>query len=600
MENRIKGMTIQRKLIASYILILAIPIIGFALFYFDDFKANVEDNVFRTSHQDVRNMKSDIERNIETYESVLQCVISNRELLNFLAKQGKFSTEDLIEFNKYHIMNLERICNSNPSIYQLRFFVNNKGLYEIAPILYSEARIKNTSWRDDVINLKGENYWRFNHMEEPALITGRPVEEVVSLYRDVLYVGRCRIGIIEVNMRAKDFFYGMYQDMAHDDSFICVIDGSDLIYWNNENAMLKDRGWDINEVKKELVKSTENAGYGEFILNLSEEEIAVTYDFVPQIDSYIYKLSSLTALTRSVKKTRNNIIIMTIIVIMIISIVTYIITALILKKLRIIIDTMRKIQEGNLDVDIPVWDGDEIGELAHHFKKMLDNIKELISVILKKQAAVKDAEIRALQSQINSHFIYNVLESIKMMAEIEGQHEISNSITSLGKLMHYSMNWENHYVRLKDELDYVKNYILLSNVRYDYEVRLSIDVNSEFMNYEIPKMSIQPLVENAVKHGIKPKDADGDILIRSWTEGQMIFIEVRDNGVGISYDDLDILRKSIEENLDKAEDDKRGIGLENVNERLKLFYGMDYGLSIKSEKNMYTAIVLRLPYEQML
>lgn len=599
---RLTRMTTQRKLIVAYVLILAIPIIGFSLYYFDNFKTNIEYNLFRTSYQDVRSMKDDVERNIETCESILQSIISNKELLNFIARQEDFSTLEMIEFNKYHIVNLERVCNSNPNIYQLRFFANNSKIYEISPILYSEDRIEDAYWRDDVISLEGGNYWRFNHLEEPALQTGTSIEEIVSLYRDVRHMGR-RVGIVEVNMRARDFFHGMYQDSAQSDSFICVVDRNKQMHWNKNNGMLKDRSWNMDRLEKYLLQYTKKAREGDFILELGEEEIAVVYAFIPKIDSYIYKFSSLTALTYSIKKTRNSIIIIAIVVISILSAVTYIITSLILKKLRIIISTMHKVQDGDLDVDIPVWGGDELGELAHHFRKMLQNIKELISMVLRKQAVAKDAEIRALQSQINSHFIYNVLESIKMMAEIEGQHEISDSITSLGKLMRYSMNWEHHYVELKHELNYIKNYIALSNMRYDNETKLEIDVPIELRNYKIPKMSIQPLVENAIKHGINPKDTDGTIQIRAYIRDQTVLIEVTDDGVGISSDELNILQQSIRDNMEVGQEDKagkKGIGLGNVNERIQLFYGTDYDLNIKSEKDMYTTVTLELPYRQML
>jgi two-component system sensor histidine kinase YesM len=271
---------------------------------------------------------------------------------------------------------------------------------------------------------------------------------------------------------------------------------------------------------------------------------------------------------------------------------------------------MKKIQKGDFDIEIPVRGNDEIGELAHHFRKMLRKIDELISEAADKKATTKEAELRALKTQIDSHFIYNVLENIKMMAEIEGNYIVSDSLTSLGAMMRYNLKWKGEYVSLHDELEHIKNYVSLMNIRFENKINLNLDIDPDLMKHEILKMSLQPLVENCVKHGLLSilDNREGIINIYAKIENKQIKISVTDNGIGIEEEKLKLLNKGIivdnVNNLDEESgqvvggqrSNSTGIGLKNVNERLKLYYGEDSNIEVFSDLNIFTKIIMTLPY----
>ena len=212
-----------------------------------------------------------------------------------------------------------------------------------------------------------------------------------------------------------------------------------------------------------------------------------------------------------------------------------------------------------------------------------------------KEVLSKNSELRSLQNQINAHFIYNVLESIKMMAEIDEKYEISDAITSLGKLMRYSIKWTFGNVHLSEELDYIRNYVLLINLRYDFEVILSINVPQELMDQEILKMSLQPIVENAVVHGIEPVAADTTIYIKAWEDDGDFRIEITDSGKGMDKDELQKLLKRIHGEIEETGGKGNGIGLKNVEDRIKLAFGSEYGLEVYSEPMKYTKVSIVLP-----
>jgi two-component system sensor histidine kinase YesM len=261
---------------------------------------------------------------------------------------------------------------------------------------------------------------------------------------------------------------------------------------------------------------------------------------------------------------------------------------------------MRKIQDGDLNTEISVLGNDEVGELAFHFKKMMQKINELISVVMRKQAATKDAEIRALQTQINAHFIYNVLETIRMMALLEKKPVIADTVNSLAGLMRYSMSWKRQYVPLRQEVESVRNYMNLVDVRYDFEVKLLMNIEERFYDHEILKMTLQPIVENSFTHGIEPYGRDGSITIETFVSDGVFIIDVTDNGMGMTPEHLANLKRSIdtEKNIQQANHQAKGngIGLRNVNERIMLYYGSEYGLEISSEEGNYTKVRVRLPY----
>jgi len=236
---------------------------------------------------------------------------------------------------------------------------------------------------------------------------------------------------------------------------------------------------------------------------------------------------------------------------------------------------------------------------------MLRKINELIAEAVQKQASAKEAELATLKNQIDSHFLYNTLENIKMMAEINDQREISNALTSLGGMMRYNMRWTSEYVRLKDELNHIGNYVNIANIRFDDRIRLVTDIPERYLNLELLKMSLQPVVENSVKHGLR--EGDMTVTIKAERVGDAVHLSVTDDGAGIPEGRVQELNRKIArggggtpiraERSDYEEDGKgSGIGLANVHSRIQMHFGKEYGLTVESEAGGYTRVTIRVPY----
>ena len=262
-----------------------------------------------------------------------------------------------------------------------------------------------------------------------------------------------------------------------------------------------------------------------------------------------------------------------------------------------ILHSIKEVEKGDLNVVIENCGTDEMGELGNQINKMLCSIKQLTTDNLNHELLVKNTEIRALQNQINAHFIYNVLESIKMMAEIKEDYDISDAITSLGKLLRYSMKWGARNVTVAEELEYIRNYLKLINLRFDYEIYLSVNLPEIILKQAIPKMSLQPIVENAIYHGIEQMAEDTNIYIKGIVDGDDCVIEITDAGKGMSEKEVKDLYKKINGEMEASGGSGNGIGLKNVQDRIKMNFGENYGIEIASKLGCYTKIMVRIPME---
>lgn len=607
------NLNLRKKLILSYVLIIAIPIIIFSFIAFKKFENSSRKDIINKNIKQLELESVNINRNIETLEHTAQMVASNRELMEYVSTPQDISVERLVQFNQSTFKSMLQMQYSNPNIRDVNVFINNKNVNEIWPLVFYADRIKSKDWYEKVIALKGNVFWNFSQPSSDifdlSYSQNQNPDYVVSVYRSLQYPQSTSTGIIRVSMPAKIFFPKMYSNVNDIEGQIYIIDNENNIYTNDRSSFASGKGISKEVIKEQFLKN-KNSGENSFNINYNKNHMIGVYTKIESLDSYMLSVASIDSMLQYTSQIRNIFILGTLVLITILSVVTYFIVSIILKKLYIIIQSMKSIQQGDFNIEIPVRSNDEFGELAHHFRKMLRKINELIQEAVNKRAATKEAELRALQTQIDSHFIYNTLENIKMIAEIEEQYVISDSITSLGSMMRYNMKWNSEYTTLKDEINHIENYLSLMNMRFDNQIEVNLNIDEKLMEHDLLKMSLQPIVENSIKHGLRDTfdERQRQINISASIEGRSIKIEVMDNGVGMEMDKLLLLNEKITDmtkvnvrNNYVAMDgiNKRastGIGLRNVNERIKLFYGDEYGIEVESQVNAYTKVIMTLPY----
>jgi len=269
---------------------------------------------------------------------------------------------------------------------------------------------------------------------------------------------------------------------------------------------------------------------------------------------------------------------------------------LLTKKIWKISNAFYRFQEGNFDIQIPVKGEDELDKLAMDFNTMAYNMNQLINKVYKAEIAQKHAELFALQAQIKPHFIYNTLESLKMLAELHDEEKIADSLASLGNIMRQNNSIGRHLIEISTEVDNLTDYVKLQNLTNNDRINLSFSLPDDIMKFKILNLVLQPIVENSIKHGLRIGREPLNIKISGYTDGSDLYLTVKDDGKGIGADRLKELNEII--NREPIVSDKQetgGIGLANVNKRIKLYFGNNYGVNLKSEEGKGTEVMIRIP-----
>ncbi len=261
-------------------------------------------------------------------------------------------------------------------------------------------------------------------------------------------------------------------------------------------------------------------------------------------------------------------------------------------RTRSIMDTMKEVQEGNLSARVPMsGDDDELKLIGQCFNEVCTRLEEYIEKVYVADLKQNNAKLLALQAQINPHFLYNTLEVIRMRAVSHGANDVAEMIYIMSMLFKNTIK-KDTIVTISEEISHCKQYLELFHIRYNNKFTYEITVWEQILNYQIPKFTIQPLIENYIVHGIRLDQNNNIIKITGFIQDNSIIITVKDNGTGIPKEKLDEIQKRL---MNIEDGSLNTIGLSNVNERLKILYGRQYGLGISSIFNEGTVIYIKIP-----
>lgn len=255
---------------------------------------------------------------------------------------------------------------------------------------------------------------------------------------------------------------------------------------------------------------------------------------------------------------------------------------------------MEKAEEGDFSVRFSAMHRDEIGVLGSSFNHMLEHIDELIHELYEEKQIRLEAQLKSLQEQIKPHFLYNTLDTISWMARAQGAMDVVHLVDALTNMFRVGLSSGRDYITLREEKNHVTNYLYIQKVRYQDRLQYAIEIPEEYDQFVVPKLILQPLVENAIYHGIKRKRTSGLIRVTAQAEGSTLYLRVWDDGAGMSAERL----AQIQEKQTNSERDKKGgFGLSYIEERIRLSYGTGYGIHIESEEGRFTEVTVSLPLQ---
>ena len=254
-------------------------------------------------------------------------------------------------------------------------------------------------------------------------------------------------------------------------------------------------------------------------------------------------------------------------------------------------DSMARMQKGEFDhVRLEVETKNEIGVLTEAFNEMADRIRSLMEQIIYEQQEKRKSEMKALQSQINPHFLYNTLDSIIWMAEGKKNDEVVVMTASLARLLRQTIGTEEEETPISREFEYVRSYLTIQKMRYKDKLDFFMELDPSIGQEMIVKLILQPIVENAIYHGLKYKETKGMLSVMGYGTLDNIIIEIRDNGIGMDQETLDHIFEKHKVNYQS-----NGVGVYNVQKRLLLYYGQGYGLSYSSTPGEGTVVTVKIP-----
>lgn len=441
------------------------------------------------------------------------------------------------------------------------------------------------------VNDKSYQYFdelHLNNYDESGKVTWNIQQSVITANRmiynlDSYYMNV--IGYLTMSMNKSYLQDRIKKFDPTEERYIFILDDQDNLVLSNSEYKKID-SW-LTDQKYDSVDSDsfiEVPGYGRMLVSVDKSDLT---------GWKIISLISLNEITEGPTLIQRTIFIIGFVAILVGIIMIWISTNHIVRPLNKLSLVMDEVEKDNFNVQVQLNRIDELGRVGDSFNRMMNKINTLISDIYKKDINEKDAQLRALRAQINPHFLYNTLDAINWMAQFGKTKDVSKMTISLSRLLKSSIQNKKEFINLKDEIKYIEDYMAIQKIRFQGKIQYSIQLDPDTENCLVPKLILQPLVENAMVHGLEKKVEKGYLFINASVVNNQLHIQVLDNGAGMDKDVLNTLLTG--EYVPTKDNGGTGNGIANVRNRIKLLYGKDYGLKIESNVNVGTFVELILP-----
>lgn len=573
---------LSHKLLISYILVVLIPAVCIGYLSYKRSSSTIEEQTSRAYGEALRQTAVNITYRLKEIENISELLYTNEELQKILrrAASGQATKEQILDDFKSIQTTINNLKKSR-NIYRIRLFVAGDPLYaQERQSLFPLTSLDGDPIVNELPQQRFQMKWR-NTYENAYLDTGN--HKVITLFRSIMDFENLRspLGIAAIDMDER-IFQEVFQDMSWtDENMLFVYQNTDLIA-SYPNPSIHMPQTDFGQYASQLQKlGTNDTG----VVRVGEIEYLTVLRSVKDMGWTIALLTPMKTITGSSESIRFFTFLLVATFTFLAIVLSFILSRRITGRIRTLSDSMRRIEQGHYDTSVDVQGYDEISLLQRRFNKMSVEIKSLIEEVYTTQISKQEAELKVLGGQINSHFLYNTLDTIKWMAFKWNASDIVKVVDALSKFFRFGLNRGKDIITVENELMHVQTYIDIQNVRFKNLINCHIQVDPELYNCEMIKLVLQPLIENSIVHGIHNKsDKKGTILIQGSCDETSIRFRVIDDGVG--------MRAQQAEGLLSREG--QSYGLRNVNQRIQLYYGAEYGLSVWSRLGIGTCVTVVL------
>jgi two-component system sensor histidine kinase YesM len=543
-----------------------------------------------TQTEETAVLGSSIQESMSVLDTVSRLLCLNDDIYRLATKSYKnrtafykdyYGTSAITDYMTFYQQDISyiNIYLNNPSL-------EPSDLKRIDYLSYLSDSVMDQSWYKKTIDMGEEGYWYFGRMEDEK-------NQTIQISRTLRDEEENVVGVVTVLMQYKKTKAAV--DSRETDTAIFYND----LYLVAGNFSVSEYPFLMENIQKmEEGESSRKFVYG-------VEEYLLTYQRVQPEDSQDYysliSIQNYQDIMTEVNRISVQAFLPEVMGVLVSVILIFSFSVSHGRRMNLLRVQMHRVAQGEYESVEPVEGNDEIGEIYQELEEMMKDIQMLTDHMVDEQVQKeklhtrqKEVEFKMLASQINPHFLYNTLETIRMKAVVNRQPEIVELVKMLAKTMRYNIQVTDRLVSLKEELQMVEYYLKIQEYRFGDRITSNMEIDPVVdPQAKILPLTIQPFVENAFVHGLEEKDRDGKLEINVYMEENDIYIAIRDNGAGMDYYELGALKKSLRE----GQGDESHIGIRNVNQRIKIFYGEGYGVRVESRKNQGTTVTIRIPYQ---
>ncbi len=577
---------VKTKLLGTYLIATVIPILLVGLYLNYSMRDVVLNNAINDVDANVDKLEMRLNAILDRAISISDLIYINEDLKKLLNQEYESNLEIYTAYQNHPIF--DEYLKYYSEVENIRFYMTKEMITD-SHFVHADEEIRNKDWYQRAVNKKGYITWEF-------IEDSWTHETYLTLTRAVYGGSNELLGVLNIYISPNDLSSISKQELF--DVFITL--DSEVIVHSKDKKWIGEQPAFIEE--RLFSKKNESFIYDS---DLNDEHVKIYLrSFQPKKSlENLIQISAIIPI-QDVIKDSNSVLIRGFIIVMFSLIVSITLIVLFIKSFDQRIYTLRtamdNVAQGKLSIQKNDLGGDEIGEVYRDLDKTVESIQQLIDEVyihkineeqLKRRQ--KESEFKMLASQINPHFLYNTLEMIRMKAIINNDHEVADIVKKLSKMMRSSLEVTDQPIPLQSEIDLVTTYLDIQKMRFGDRFNFEVSIYCNIEHYNIFPLLLQPLVENSVIHGVAEKE-ESFIQVIVLENNSKLIIQVIDNGVGIEKLTLSRLERELGK-VDEGLDVIHGIGLHNVNKRIKLYYGEEYGISLKSKLGQGTTVTLSLP-----
>lgn len=559
LNQQIKNIKLRKKLYYIYFIAGLIPLLFLGTYFYMRISRLLIEREVRNQQNSLNQAVLTVENQLNIYENMSDYIAYNQTILQVVS----------YPYENYYEMYSQYTTVLDPLIASLKYFHNDikrvtiyvdddviKHDTTLAPL----TDIEEETWVTTVMN-SVEIFWLIDQEKEEAIVA-RSIPQLNGIS-----------GLLYIEVDYHQLFEPFH--LITEDNYGVTITGQD-------NSKI----YSLSEFDKEYVDIALYSDNLENGIDTPESDYIQVSQEMDSVPWNVMLYRPYGIIKTSIRPIITGVLVAIVVCIVAAFVLLRKLARMLVREIENLTSNMEKVKEGNLEVEITSDAKDEMGELVRGFGDMVSRIKTLIEEVYESKISLKEYEMKALQAQINPHFLYNTLSIINWKAIEANEQDISKITLALSRFYRTALNRGKNIMSVQDEIENVKSYIGIKQIMHDHEFDVEYDVDEKIYYYDVPNLILQPLVENSIDHGIGHKiDGRGLLRIIGYMQDGLLYLSVEDNGIG-----MDDERKH-----QILTQESKGYGVFNVNERLKLFYGNEYELQIESELGKGTRTTVRIP-----